>query len=182
MTHRTYSGTNYGKSHVTCNSSNIYLIACSDCFMQYVGKTAQQLNVRLATHRASMSGKLKSNSCRWLAEHFSTGICKNAKYSVQIIEKWQGNGRTSCGAIDLGETVLRRKRETEWILKLRTVYPYDLNEKVEICEDDKNVMRYESDDVIAGKLFPSLPRLFQRDQTCRHVNRKLRNILIYKQF
>ena len=45
-----------------------------------------------------MSGKLKLSSCKWFAEHFSTGICKNAKYSVQIIEKWKANGRTSRGA------------------------------------------------------------------------------------
>ena len=129
-----------------------------------------------------MSRKLKSNSCKWLAEHFSTGICKNAKYSVQIIEKWQGNGRTSHGAIDLGEAILRRKRETEWILKLRTVYPYGLNKKVDICDDDKNVKRFKSDDGIVGKLFPSLHRLFERDQICRHVNGKGINILNYKQF
>ena len=60
-------------------------------------------------HRGSVSGKVKSNSCKWLAEHFSTGIYQDAKYSVQIIEKWQGNGRTSCGAIDLVEAVLMRK-------------------------------------------------------------------------
>ena len=35
--HRTYSCTNYEKSYVTCNSSNvIYLITCSNCFMQYM--------------------------------------------------------------------------------------------------------------------------------------------------
>ena len=150
--------------------------------MQYVGQTAQQLNIRFATHKASMSRKLKSNSCKWLAEHFSTGICKNAKYSVQIIEKWQGSGRTSHGAIDLGEAILRRKRETEWILKLRTVYPYGLNKKVDICDDDKNVKRFKSDGGIVGKLFPSLRRLFERDQICRHVNGKGINILNYKQF
>ena len=126
--------------------------------MQYVGQTAQQLNIRFATHKASMSRKLKSNSCKWLAEHFSTGICKNAKYSVQIIEKWQGNGRTSHGAFGLVEAVLRRNRETEWLLKLRTVYPYGLNEKVDICEVDKNVKGIKSDDGIVGKLFTSLPR------------------------
>ena len=54
--------------------------------MQYVGETAQQLTIRFATYRASTSGKLKLNSCKWLAEHFSTGICKNASYPVQIIE------------------------------------------------------------------------------------------------
>ena len=57
VTHRTYSCTNYEKSYVTCNSSNIiYLITCSNCFIQYVGETAQQLNIRFSTHRASMSG------------------------------------------------------------------------------------------------------------------------------
>ena len=110
-------------SYVICNSSNIiYLITCSNYFMQYAGESAQQLNIRFVTHRARMSVKLKSNSCKWLVEHFSMGIWKNAKYSVQTIEKWQGNGRTSQGAIDIEEEVLRRKRETEWMLKLRTVY------------------------------------------------------------
>ena len=68
------------------------------------------------------------------------------------------------------------------MLKLRAVYPNGLNEKVDICEDDKNVKSFKSDDVIVGKLFASLPRLFQRDQTCRDVNRKGINILNYKQF
>ena len=71
-----------------------------------------------------MSGKIKSNSCKRLAQHFSTGVCKNAKYSVQIIQKWQSNDRLNHGAINLGEAVARRKRETEWVLKLRTVNPY----------------------------------------------------------
>ena len=45
VTHRTYSCTNYEKFYVTCNSSNIIsLITCSNCFMQYVGETAQQLS------------------------------------------------------------------------------------------------------------------------------------------
>ena len=150
--------------------------------MQYVGETAQHLNISFATHRASMSGKIKLNSCKWLAEHFSTWTYKNAKYSVQIIEKWQGNGRTSRDAIDLGEAVLRRKRKTEWMLNLRTVYPYGLTEKVDICEDDKNVKRFKSDVGIVGKLFHSLPRLFKRDQTWRHVNNKGTSIINYKQF
>ena len=58
------------------------------------------------------------------------------------------------------------------MVELRTVYPYVLNKTLDICEDDKNVKRFKSDDGIVGKLFPSLPRLFQRDQTWIHVNRK----------
>ena len=68
------------------------------------------------------------------------------------------------------------------MLKLRTVYLYALNEKVDICEDAKNVKKFKSDYDIAGKLFLSLSRLYQRDQTCRHVNTKGINILNYKQF
>ena len=71
VTHRTYSSKNYEKSYVTCSSSNIIcLIICSNCFMQYVGETAQQLKIKFATHRASMSKKIKSDFCKWLAEHF----------------------------------------------------------------------------------------------------------------
>ena len=45
VTYRTYSCTNYEKSYVKCNSSNIiYLITCSNCFIKYVWETAQQLN------------------------------------------------------------------------------------------------------------------------------------------
>ena len=46
------------------------------------------------------------------------------------------------------------------MLKLRTEYPYGLNEKVDICEDDKNMKRFKSDNGIVGKLLPSLPKLF----------------------
>ena len=131
VTRRTYSYGNYENSYVKCNLCNIiYLIRCSNCFMQYVGETAQQLNITFATSRASMSGEMKLNCCKWLTKHFSTRICKNVKYSVKFIKKLQGNGRIICGTIDIGETLLRRKGETEWMLNLRTVYSYGLNEKV----------------------------------------------------
>ena len=73
--HRTYSCPNYEKSYVTCNSSNlIYTIICSNCFMQYIRERAQQLNIKFISQRASMSGKIKSNSCKWLTRHFSTWV------------------------------------------------------------------------------------------------------------
>ena len=43
---------------------------------------------------------------------------------------------------------------------------------VDICEDDKNVKRFKNDDGVVEKLLPSLLRLFQKDQTCRHEKRK----------
>ena len=53
---------------------------------------------------------------------------------------------------------------------------------VDICDDDKHVKRYNSDDGIVKKLFPSLLRIFQRDQTCRHDNMKGISISNYKQY
>ena len=60
------------------------------------------------------------------------------------------------------ETVLRRKRETKWVFQSKSVYPYDVNKKVDICENAKN-MRFKSDEEIVEYLFSSLSRLFQRD-------------------
>ena len=42
--------------------------------------------------------------------------------------------------------------------------------------------RSKSDDGVVGVLFPSLPRLFQTDQPCRHVTRKGISILIHTEF
>ena len=53
---------------------------------------------------------------------------------------------------------------------------------MDICEDDKNLKRFKSDDGIVGKLFPNLTRLFQTYQTCRRDNSKGISILNHKQF
>ena len=67
--------------------------------------------------RASMSRKIKPDSCKCSGSGtFSTGLCKNVKYTVKIIKKWQKNTSDSCGAIDLGEAALKRKREAEWMV------------------------------------------------------------------
>ena len=43
------------------------------------------------------------------------------------------------------------------------MHPFGLNEKADICEDDKNGKKFKSDDGIEWQLFPSLTRLFQRN-------------------
>ena len=48
-----------------------------------------------------MTCKIKSNSCKWLAEDFPTGQRNNAKYIVEIIEKRQRNNETSRVVIDM---------------------------------------------------------------------------------
>ena len=120
VTHRVYPSKNDN-----CKSSNvIYLITCSTCNLQYVGETAQQLNFRFAKHRLNMQGQLKGECQKRIKDNFSEGNCKDSNFTVQIIHNLEGNGRTDKKSIDLGVASVRRKIEAEWILRLRTRFPY----------------------------------------------------------
>ena len=118
-------------SKIDCNSCNlIYLITCKRCALQYVGETCQKLRERFKAHNAGILHPEKDNNCRILSEHFSKGPCQGATYTVKILEKLDGDGRNSNGEIDPSVTVIRRKKETEWMLRLRTVFPYGLNDRI----------------------------------------------------
>ena len=153
-THRIYkSEIPSSVSKVDCNSSNlIYLITCKRCALQYVGETCQKLRERFKAHNAGISYPEKDNNCRILSEHFSKGPCQGATYTVKIIEKLDGDGRDSNGVIDPSVTVIRRKRETEWMLKLRTVFPYGLNDRI------GNEYMTDRGDALICHQFPSLKR------------------------
>ena len=125
------------------------MITCSKCFLQYVGETALKLNERFNIHKTGFRHPHKHGHCRILSEHFTLGKCKGAKYTVQIIEKLEGNGRTKRGGLDAKSTQLRKSRETYWMNKLRTVYPYGLNDLTgEEFKKDKNC------DLIGVNFFP----------------------------
>ena len=64
----------------------------------------------------------KDSFCKILSSHFNEGACKNSDYFVRIIEKLEGTGKTSRGAMDLTVKPLRKARELYWMLKLRTVF------------------------------------------------------------
>ena len=131
-THRVYEATIPDDiTSINCNCTNvIYLITCRKCRLQYVGETAQLLRERIRHHNSCINHPEKDNTCRILSEHFSKGHCKNATFTVHIIEKLHCNGRDDVGTIDSAITAIRRKKETEWMLKLRTVFPHGLNDRV----------------------------------------------------
>ena len=154
-THRVYEATipDIIKS-LDCNCTNvIYLITCRKCRLQYVGETAQLLRERIRHHNSCINHPERDNTCRILSEHFSKGLCKNATFTVNIIEKLQGSGRDENGALDSAITSIRRKKETNWMLKLRTVYPYGLNDRIgdEYMSEKENINIYSK--------FPSLKRM-----------------------
>ena len=153
-----------GTTSLTCNSANIvYLLTCSTCGLQYVGETAQSLKTRFNGHRKSIKNPAKHGTCKILSGHFNNGICKNSDYSVQILEKLEGTGRTEDNALDRDSTSIRKKREDYWIRTLRTVYPYGLNDKL---GDD--YMRDQNSSLI-GLKFYTLKRNFNR--TRRRISR-----------
>ena len=143
--------------YINCHSSNvIYLITCNDCHLQYVGETVQKLNERFAGHTIGLNKPDKYGFCKILSNHFNVGCCKNSQYHVQILEKLEGNGRTERGALDASKTQERKAKEKEWMLKLRTVYPYGLYDRIgdEFKDDHCHVQ--------VGNKFPALSRSFPR--------------------
>ena len=144
-----------GTVYLDCHARNVvYLIPCDRCGLQYVGETVQTLAERFANYWYEVKSPEKSGRSRIFVKHFTKGICKDSKYTVQIIEKLEGTGRTERNAIDPAETSKRRAREVHWMLKLRTVFPYGLNDRVdEYQREEKKCV---------AKKFPPLKRNFDR--------------------
>ena len=65
-----------------------------------------------------MKNQFADNRCKILSKHFSVGLCRNANYKVNIIEKLSGSDRDDNGIPIPGITVERQKKETKWMLIL----------------------------------------------------------------
>ena len=139
---------------INCKSANlIYLITCTKCGLQYVGETCQKICRRFYTHDRYFKKLSNDNKCKILSQHFNQGPCQGAEYTVHIIEKLEGDGRDENNAIDKGIASLRRRKETEWMLKLQTVYPFGLNDRI---GDEYMTDREEN---IVSLRFPPLKRI-----------------------
>ena len=139
--------------YVNCHSSNvIYLITCQRCALQYIGETSQHINDRFAFHLTCLLHPEKYAFCKILNKHFNEGHCQGADYVVTIIEKLPGSGRTDRGVVDPGMKKVRKAREKYWILKMRTAFPFGLNDRI-----DDEYKRYEHKKCV-HKEFPPLSR------------------------
>ena len=169
-----------GSSYIDCHSANvIYLITCNNCHLQYVGETVQKLNERFGWHRSGFKYPDKYGFCEILTKHFLEGLCKDSTYNVQILEKLEGNGRTERGAMDASSTSIRKKKEVEWMMKLRTVYPYGLNDRI----GDEH--KCDSTHVLVGTRFPPLarvhPRLSRGEAHCK-INYNITPLSLFNKF
>ena len=112
LTHRKYVTKCDDKNMDTlnCSTSNyIYLIIYCRCGLQYVRQTVQSLRDRFSGHRVGMKNPFAHNRCKVLNKHFSNGLCKNANYIRNIIEKLSGSGRDDNGNPIPGITVEKQK-------------------------------------------------------------------------
>ena len=134
VTGRTYQAKNYSNSTLSGHSQNtIYLCTCLSCGVQYVGETVQPLNERMNGHRTAKAG------CEHEIRHCKES-CNGWNFEIQILEKLPGNGYLPSGEIDPEMMEIRKAREDIWIKKLRTIYPYGLNEKASDKETNSSVI------------------------------------------
>ena len=157
-TGRCHSVIGFNPSSVHCKMQNyIYLLTCKSCNVQYVGESIRPVNLRMNIHRTSKTG------CTYSINHY-TNVCPGETFSVQILEKLEGNGYKN-GSIDEKMREIRLQREDYWMKTLRTVYPYGLNEKT----------RFMNVNLPAGKLFPGLPRNSNRYLNGRKRDKSFEN-------
>ena len=101
----------------TCNTTNcIYLISCDakNCHMNYVGFTTSKINKRLAGHRANIINK--TEGC-FMLDHFT----KHHNINNMVIKP-----------IDICNIKVLRAREKYWMQELNTIFPYGLNNRIDI--------------------------------------------------
>ena len=151
-----------GNTELSCSSTNlIYLLTCDNCRLQYVGETVEKLSHRFSGHRVGILNPSKYGCCKYLSQHFNSGPCNGSTYKVQILEKLDGNGRTKINGRDVADktvtNLIRKNKETQWVLiKLRTVYPYGLNDRM---GDDFATQRNKK---LIDQQFLKLSRTFPR--------------------
>lgn len=116
----------------------------------------------------------KDHGCKILSEHFNSPLCKGFGYMVQVLEVVPGVAKGRDGKLDPNVTKLRKAKEKGWMLKLRTVYPYGLNDMI------GDEYRYNITTPI-GTFFPSLSRkdnLHVRKRIPSKINASLDNFLL----
>ena len=108
---------------LTCkNKSIIYLLQYRICFTQYVGKSETSFNLRLNNHRKDS----KKKDAIFVCTHFQKwnhNFQQDAKLVLieQITRKYNTHEELR---------LILKKRESFWILNLRTLYPEGLTQEL----------------------------------------------------
>ena len=65
-----------------------------------MGETVQKLNERIHSYKTIFRNPSKQGHCQILYNHVTSGMCKEDRYQVQIIQKLVINGRKNRGFIE----------------------------------------------------------------------------------
>ena len=82
-------------------------------------------NDRFNWHKTYFENSRKYGFYQIFSDHFHKGVSNNAPYIVKILENLDANGRTACDIQDASLTSKRKRKEKEWMLKLRAVFLMD---------------------------------------------------------
>ena len=171
VTHRKYTAINHTSDMLNCHSQNIiYLCTCLSCNIQYVGETAIPLHKRINGHRTAKKG------CEHEIKHCKES-CNGYHFNFQILEKLPGTGYDQHGNLDMEMLKIRKAHEDIWIKRLRTIYPYGLNELARGKETDSSVL-----EPAVGKLFPPIPRNGDRPTRSREHHNDRSSIISCVEF
>lgn len=114
-----FKSSNTGESfpittHINCKSSwLIYLITCTKCQQQYVGKTSNTLYTRFTGTKSDIKSNKKSLP---IVHHFNSNNHSITDVSIMGIE-----------SIHTHTERIILKRESYWISRLRTLKPHGIN-------------------------------------------------------
>ena len=112
------------RHNLDCKSSKvIYLLDCQKCGAQYVGKSETPFNIRLNNHRKDVNNTEATLSVSKHFQEANHSFNKDAKFT--LIEKIKNH--------NISQKDMRRTLENHedlWILKLQTLKPNGLNDKL----------------------------------------------------
>ena len=107
--------------NLNCNSSNVYLITCKKCSLQYVGSTITKFRLRFNNQKSSirkheMLGGAEKVADDLLYRHFcSEGHSGLSDVKIQLIDRVNGEEQL-------------REKEGEWVYRLKTLDPNGVND------------------------------------------------------
>lgn len=161
-----------------CNSKNIvYLIECKKCEEQYVGETSKTLRARLTDHLSDIRRYCETS----VAEHFNQFDHDITDLQITPIVQIPDEGSKSSNSL------ARRKQESFFIDRLKSYYPYGINEKLEefnniafpiiYCRKSQKITKIIRD--AYSQLKTRHPKHFKKDLIIAYKrNRNLSDILV----
>ena len=168
-TGRTHTALQGHTRDASCKSSYVvYLGECSKCGLQYVGRTWQVLKERFNQHRGCMRNAVTSSGhSTYFAPHFGipTGTdglgCSYDDLKIVPLEQIPENDDQGEPFTEEARKKVLADREKYWILKLRTMFPYGLNDRVDGMNQGHSIERQ------SGGL--------GQKSSCRHRSKKKRS-------